>query len=181
MRVFISINPDRDTRKKLCEVQAEMKRKLDKRALDSIRWEAPEKMHITMMFIGDVKEAERNKLLENLSGIENKAGNMTFKSDEIGAFPNMRYPRVIFAKVEDITGNINELYHRIIRVTGYQSDKTFHPHITLGRVKRDRKVKLDMIKDIKFQTEFSSNRFYLMESTLGSRGSTYDVIDEFKI
>jgi len=63
---------------------------------------------------------------------------------------------------------IYRLYEEIYSALGkcgFEPDKKFHPHITLGRVKRDRNIKLKNLEQLNIPVlEFNVNEFYFMES-----------------
>ena len=63
---------------------------------------------------------------------------------------------------------------------GFKSDKPFHPHITLARVRRNKKINLTLINDFSFpEIEFNVRNFSLMESRLSSSGAEHFLIRDF--
>lgn len=189
MRAFISINIDNDTRKKIFEIQKEVKGKvaeINREFLDAIKWETSDKFHMTLFFLGEVSEAklilltnELNKFSENF-----ETEIISFSAKGINAFPKLRFPRVLILELENPDKKVFELSEKINDVCkkiGFISDKKFHPHITLGRVRRDKKINLtELAGKIKTDLSFSVNGFYLMESKLRSSGSEYHIIREYK-
>ncbi|MBI5402844.1 MAG: RNA 2',3'-cyclic phosphodiesterase [Ignavibacteriae bacterium] len=187
MRTFISLNLSEETKREFARVQDEVKDSLDSRAVDSIKWEGKDKFHQTLFFLGDTAENMLVGISRDLEKIKPEISfeKISFTANEITAFPNLRYPRVLVIGLENPDGNAFILYDKICEKLsgyGYAPDKKFHPHITLGRVRRERKVNLVSLKEkIKFRIEFSVNEFFLMESRLDSSGSVYREIKKFPL
>lgn len=190
MRTFISLNPDIDTKKKISEIQIRLKEKIstiNKSFLDSVKWESEINFHMTLFFIGEVSENDMNKIRNGLNVIEKElnTSEMEFTYKGIDAFPKLKYPRVIILDLINKDGKVFELSERInsaLKKYGFQSDKKFHPHITLGRVKRDRKIDLSNIRDsISSDLSFKVNSFCLMKSELKSSGAEYTILEEYKL
>jgi len=187
MRTFISLNLSDETKREFARVQDEVKNSLDSRAIDSIKWEGKDKFHQTIFFLGDTSENMLSGISRDLEKIKSEISfdKIQFTAKEITAFPNLRYPRVLITGLENTDGNAFMLYDKICEKLagyGFAPDKKFHPHITLGRVRRDRKINLVSLKEkIEFNIEFSCREFYLMESRLDSRGSVYREAGRFPL
>jgi len=190
MRLFISLNPDKDTLSKIHSVKETLKNRIneiDRRFIDYIKWENQDKYHLTMFFIGETnvdrcKEIEYS--LKETEGILNY-DELNFSFREFNAFPNLKYPRVLFldlnngnGKVFSLADKINSILNRL----GYKNDKKFYPHITLGRVKRDRKLNLASLnKDTGINHNFTVRELCLMQSKLLEHGSEYKVLNKYRI
>jgi len=190
MRTFISLNLDEETKKRILEIQLKVKEKvseINKEFLSSIKWESEDKFHMTLFFIGEIDETNIDKVHFKLTEIENELDNygMTFSVAGISGFPRLRFPRVIIIELENKDGKVFVLSEKIntkLKETGFQTDKKFFPHITIGRVKRDRKLNLIGIKERNNpKLEFEIKNFYLMKSELKSSGSEYFVLKKYKL
>lgn len=187
MRAFISLNLTEEKKREFSEIQNRVKDLLDNRVIDSIKWEGKDKFHQTIFFLGDVPENVAGKISADLEKIKSGINfdKINFIAKEISAFPNLRSPRVLTIGLENPDGNVFLLYDKIcenLSPYGFIPDKKFHPHITLGRVKRDKKINLVSLKEkINFNIEFSCEDFFLMESKLDSRGSVYREIKKFPL
>jgi 2'-5' RNA ligase len=183
MRIFVSINLTPETKKQLLDVQEKIRLSLTGKEPGAMRWEAPDKLHITLFFIGDITPAKLNEVKNVLNSLEYSAGKLSLNMSSIGGFPNLRSPRVIFANIKDdgkLVKLANEIHSEMTDI-GFNSDKPFHPHITLGRIKRDRKVSLTKLSEINFNIEFETDAFYLMESKLKPTGSVYSKRERFEL
>jgi len=187
MRVFISLNLSEEKKREVFEIQSEVKKLLDSSIIDSIKWEGRDKFHQTIYFLGDVEDNIIQNISNDLEKIKSEIrfNEIKFNATGINAFPKLRYPRVIIVELENSDGSAFMLYDKIcekLNAYGFKPDKKFHPHITLGRVRRDRKINLEFLRGkINSNLNFSLNDFYLMESKLDSRGSVYREIKRFTL
>ena len=190
MRVFISLNPDDSVKEKIKDIQNELKmmvRSGNRYFMKHIKWEEQVKFHMTLFFIGEISEDLFSGIDNGLSRVLNRPvfDKIKFEFTGIGAFPNLKYHRVLIAeflnedkKIFELSKRINELMSR----SCLKIDRSFHPHITLGRVRRDRKINLkEIVKEIKSDINFTVEEICLMESKLKSSGSEYSVLKKYKI
>jgi 2'-5' RNA ligase len=70
---------------------------------------------------------------------------------------------------------------------GFPPDPRFHPHITIGRVKKiepagriELAERIEGLKDFKVG-DFTAESFELMKSTLTPEGPIYEVLKSFKL
>src|SRR5712671_6017734 len=133
MRVFIAVELPAEIQRALGDVQ----RKL--RALtDTARWVAPESIHITLKFIGEVPEKRAEDIDAALTGLTWKPFTITVRG--VGFFPGNRSPRVFWAGMEAPTMQdlAVELDSRMERLGFDKEKRAFRPHITLARARDSR-------------------------------------------
>ena len=187
MRYFISLNVSNEIKEEFYEIQNEVKKNIGESQTDSIRWEKRDKFHMTLFFLGDVLPEKIKEISYELKSVnlDSQTCDILFKANLINAFPNLKYPRVLIVELMNEDKKAMELYEKIKQVLkrfGFKPDKKFHPHITLGRVKKNQKVNLiEIVDNISFNLSFSINSFYLMESKLDYRGSVYKIINRFPL
>ena len=110
-----------------------------------VSWVKPENMHLTLRFLGDVDEEHIDRLAAILC--EAYKGMIPFAASVrgTGAFPNMRRPSVIWVGVEPFEGGLATVQtaaESAARAIGLPpEDKTFHPHLTLARIKDAREAR----------------------------------------
>mgnify|MGYP001256890549 CR=1 FL=1 len=102
------------------------------------RFEPPEKLHVTLAFLGWVEpeavEPIRNALANAVRGA--KPFNLTL--DKIGAFPHERKPRVVWIGASEQGQSFQELSRSVRAVyeaLGFTFDKDAVAHVTIARVK----------------------------------------------
>ena len=139
---------------------------------------APEQMHFTLQFIGDIDEISKEKIMNALNSIEFSKFKITIQG--VGAFPRTKSPRVIWVGVNKAGGQlISDLAVRVhgkLLELGFKNDKPFKPHITIFRVKN----KIDDVTDelAKFNSKIFGvqqvSQIKLKRSTLTSSGPIYE-------
>src|SRR5213082_56367 len=93
MRLFIAIELPSKIRKELKDMQNEL------RSLASTaKWVAPESIHITLKFLGEVPEKRLEEIDESLGGLSWKP--FTISVHGAGFFPGARSPRVFWAGMD---------------------------------------------------------------------------------
>ncbi|HMS63732.1 MAG TPA: RNA 2',3'-cyclic phosphodiesterase [Ignavibacteria bacterium] len=190
MRTFISINISESIKNITEKIQQKFKSDIsqaDHNLLRSVKWESKNKFHITLYFIGDLNDFKLKEIDHELSDLSSKLNlnEISFELGNINAFPDLKNPRVLMIELLNEDKKLIELSRKInssFLKLGYENDKPFHPHITLGRIKRDRKIDLSGLKtELNSGVKFSVNEFYLMESKLTKEGSEYSVLKKFSL
>src|SRR5688572_3378707 len=96
MRIFIAIDLPGDLRDALGEVQHVLRPLTDR-----TRWVAPDSIHITLKFLGEVPERRIDDIHAALEGLTWKPFTVTVRG--VGFFPGTRSPRVFWAGMEGPT------------------------------------------------------------------------------
>jgi len=134
IRMFIAIQIPSELKKAIGSLQDRFKS-----VVKGVSWVRTENIHVTLKFLGDTNEDRiqeiGGKIEQAVSGIRP----FRIEVKGVGAFPNLRRPRVIWvgaesnpAVLESIVENLdNEL--KELRVK--PEDRKFTAHLTLGRVK----------------------------------------------
>lgn len=90
-------------------------------------------MHLTLAFLGEITEGERDAFCRIISGIEFRR--FELRTTHIGAFPDLGKARVAYVGLE--SGEINRLhstlYERIPE--NFRERREFVPHLTVSRFK----------------------------------------------
>jgi RNA 2',3'-cyclic 3'-phosphodiesterase len=180
IRAFFALNLDNSVKDKISVIQKELQKKLHSHA---VKWENPEKFHLTLSFLGDVPKPDIKEFIEDLSNLRLDFNQIKYNSAGIGFFPNASKPNVIYLGLTEEGSNAEKLVNEINKETltkGIIPDKKYIPHITLGRFRRENTGRLNADFKIKFEWfEVVLKSFYLMKSTMDSKGSTYHVVKEF--
>jgi 2'-5' RNA ligase len=94
-------------------------------------------MHFTLLFLGEVDEKTVENIKKELSMISFKP--IEVKFTHIGAFPNPRFPRVIWIGVDKVASeqliDLASQVEKKLGPLGFKSDKPFKPHLTIFRIK----------------------------------------------
>jgi len=179
-RAFLSLNLEEPLKIKIDEIQKELQNSLSGH---KIKWENPEKFHLTIRFLGDLDENQLNEIMEGLEKSQFGFERLDFHSDGIGFFPNPGRPNVIFVGLKEDGNNSGKLVDEIDKVitkSGIKPDKKFVAHITLGRFRRENRQGIETENLVEFEPfDVNFDSYYLMESVLNYRGSKYYEIKKF--
>jgi 2'-5' RNA ligase len=171
-KLFAAIDLDERTRARCAEISA----RLERQGLRA-RFEAPEKFHITLAFLGWVDPDQVDPIREALRKAAAQTAHFSVMLDKLGAFPNERNPHVVWigareqgAAFRDLTRELRSAYGAL----GFSFDKDAVAHVTIARIKENR-VHLPML-DIK-PIRLKVNELTLFDSLPDSRTTRYEVRD----
>lgn len=108
----------------------------------AVTWVKPHLIHLTLKFLGDTPQIQIARLAEALSRIAVQSASFTLTTTQLGCFPNLRQPRVIWVGLDQrSTTHLLQLQKAVEAATvplGFPTEaRPFSPHITLGRVRRE--------------------------------------------
>jgi len=180
MRLFIALPLEKTVEDYLSRLILQLKQKGG-----AVKWVAPQNIHLTVRFLGDTDEKIIDPLKHELDGVVARHRNISTALDRLGAFPNLKRPRVIWIGLGEHLDAMRELAadtEQAVRSLGFEPEtKSFRPHLTLGRVRDARDVGqlVDYIGLCKVEkTGFMLDRLVLFKSTLTPRGPIYDRLHE---
>lgn len=134
MRLFIAVDLNSQNKDALAGLQARLKK-----ADADVKWVEPGNIHLTLKFLGEVNEEKIPKIISAIK--ESIAGFKPFSLEivSLGAFPSLKYPRIIWAGIEKGKENLEKLAEGIetaMLKLGFPEEKRgFSSHLTLGRVR----------------------------------------------
>ncbi len=182
IRSFIAIEISSSVREKIAYLQDDLK-KYEER----ISWTKPDNLHLTLKFLGDVEESQIQLVGESLTTATKGFRPFSFFVKELGAFPNLRRPRVLWLGIENPTGELSKIYSEIeqqLNELGFsKGKKRFNPHLTIGRVKSA--VSDEFIEGFKsagFEAqEIEIEQIILMRSELHPKGAIYTPLEKVRL
>lgn len=177
IRAFIALPIPSAIQKEIGEIQDSLK---DSGA--DVKWDTRDKFHITLKFLGDIDAAKVDPvalaLRKSIGGIA--PFDLAFQA--LGAFPNANRPRVIWIggeETEHVQG-IQRLVEHVCESFGFaKDDRSFHTHVTLGRVKSDRVTDrlTAKLKSITFKPLIARcTELHIVRSELKPAGSVYTLL-----
>jgi RNA 2',3'-cyclic 3'-phosphodiesterase len=182
-RLFIAISLPEAVKAKLLRVQDEMKKALPR---GCVRWTKPEQFHLTLKFLGLVKADEVEALSNSLSEVCASFPALRLRAERVGFFPDLRYPRVIWAWVHDAKEQLPVLQSAIEQAVGSfseeKAEKTFTGHITLGRCQGIKRPQAEILSRLalgmteRFFGEWTAEAVELIRSELSPSGSHYTTL-----
>jgi len=180
-RAFIAIDLPETVRLFLAEVQKALK----SYGL-SIKWIRPQNIHLTLKFLGDTDTALTAKIAAAMTSAAMSCPGVSLAAKNIGVFPDLKRPRVIWAGVNgqiEVLENLHRALDDHLADLGFPRDRrTFNAHLTLGRVKgkivSDRmKAAIDGSKEFESKP-FEADRIVLFKSELRPAGAVYTQVHQ---
>lgn len=132
MRFFIALEIPEKSRVELEKVQSQLTQ-----VIPSLRLTSPEKLHLTIAFIGEQPESIKAELIHVTTEAVKDIAIFTVSPGIIDGFPNIHQPNVIWMGVNGQLDNLLVIRERIkdgLANLGLTTDeRRFVPHITLGK------------------------------------------------
>jgi 2'-5' RNA ligase len=154
-----------------------------------VSWEPLEKLHFTLVFLGEVGEGRLPELKQIVEASCARIKPFTLKVKGIGCFPDYFQPRIIWLGLKGDLTSLAALQKQLkagLSGQGFPTDaKPFRPHITLGRIKearfRERREIGRQLKGLRIKeiaVEWRVERVGLYSSQTFPAGSVYTLVEE---
>lgn len=149
-----------------------------------VKWVRPSGIHLTLKFLGDTPEHKIIQIQHVMDEIIHGISAFPVSIQGVGCFPNCKSPRVIWVGVKETRGTLQDLQLRLenglTKLNFPREKRTYHPHLTLGRIRRrvgnaDRRAigeKLNHIGQIDSRTQII-DEISLIRSDLKPSGAVY--------
>jgi 2'-5' RNA ligase len=153
-------------------------------ACAKVKWVEEENIHLTVKFLGDVADKDVPAIKEALAGVP--FAPMVFRISGFGAFPGMDRPRVIWAGLEpgEVIVELHEEVESALTGLGFQKDRDFSPHLTIGRVRDVSDLSLfseffSSVRPLANEQTFRIEALRLKRSVLTPSGPVYSDVASF--
>jgi 2'-5' RNA ligase len=146
-----------------------------------VRWVKTANIHLTLRFLGNVREDTVANLGKGLDAVTENQSPFSLELNGLGCFPNPRRPRVVWVGLSgdtDRLSDLNKSVESMLESMGWEGERRkYHPHLTLGRVKKANKV---IEARFPWGSRISEGRIdvkaiHLIESGLLPSGAVYTV------
>jgi len=153
--------------------------------LPDVRWVAPENMHITLKFLGEVDTGTAEDIDDALAAIDAPAFELRLTG--VGCFQSRNKVRSVWAGVETgpaILHVQSKVEQSLSRIVGNGERRKFTPHVTLAR---SRRLTTEAVRPYLEQYGgFPSDPFHvgeitLFRSRLGHGGSHYEPVGVYPL
>ena len=173
MRLFVALEIAAQIRNHLADFVARIKPQIGE-----ARWSRPDALHITLKFLGHVPDEKRHAIEERLGRVE--AGAFSLSLREVGVFPNLKSPRVIWVGVQaprDLARLAEQIEFSLEPLGFAREERPYSPHVTLARFKvRPNKAGVSVAISSAPKDGFgtmTAKEFHLYESKPSPQGSQY--------
>ncbi len=173
MRLFIAVDLPEQIKDYLETVKREFSRYL------LAKWVKREDIHITIKFLGEIKDEFVDEIVKRLERIKIKPFRLCI--DSIGVFPGERFARVLWVGFDE-SNELVDLRRQIDAKLPFGDEKEFKAHATIARIKKVNNKKGFVEKLREFRIErlcFEVKGFVLYKSTLTPEGPVYEAVEEF--
>lgn len=138
-RTFLAFDLDKEVRRQLAAAQQQLDT-----AGAVVRWTAPEQLHVTVKFLGDVLDEQLDQVCRLAGELADETEAFDFSVGRITSSPPTGHMRMVWVSIDEPSGRMGELQRRCELAyadLGFRMEnRGFHPHLTLGRVKSGRNV-----------------------------------------
>lgn len=135
IRTFIAVELTPEQRRALSQLVRQLARDWPQ-----YRWVDPDQMHLTLNFLGNVRDENIATVCEHVRDVAGQHLSFDISLAELGAFPKKTRPRVLWAGVDQNGSALSKIHYQVAdaldEVCREQDRKRFHPHVTLGRIRR---------------------------------------------
>jgi len=168
MRLFVALALPDTLRERLCGLCS---------GLPGARWVAPENMHLTLRFIGEVEGHDAEDIDAALSGIHLPRFTLTLAG--VGDFGDDRRLRSVWVGVEasEMLNRLQSKVEQAVQRAGQPPEtRKFKPHVTLARFKSHPGGRLESYfaeRSLFRAAPFEVSEFTLFSSFLSHEGAIY--------
>ncbi len=176
MRLFVAINLPGDVKGEIWKATEPLRARHY-----PVRWVAPESIHLTLKFLGEVDAARESEIMGALGRAVEGARRFPMPLSGFGAFPSVERPRVLWVGCEGVPP-LELLQHRVEREMeriGFPLEgRPFRPHLTLARATRGARASdfrglPEIMSRLDFTAQVMVQSADLMESHLTPGGARY--------
>ena len=181
-RIFAAVDISDEARRKVAAYVSDLRSEFPK---IRVGWDKPEKLHLTLKFLGDTNEKQLSELEKIVAETSSNINSFNLQIAETGVFPNARNPRVLWIDVQDESGNLSKINERLetecAKIGFAREKRAFVPHLTIGRIREPHRAK-DLaskhLENIFEPIEITVSEIVIYESQLLPSGSVYSVVSK---
>jgi len=179
MRMFIAAGLPEDDKARILRDTGEIRKSR------FVRPVAPEGMHVTLCFLGERDEGEKEQIVGAMHESVRGIGPVQTAYQGIYGFPSPARPRVIVVPLIQGVEQLQRIYYALHdRLIGGTA-RRFSPHITVGRVKGNYQQTAELIAPEGFRKspkgEYTISSITLYQSILHPRGAEYRKLFEARL
>ena len=176
MRLFIAINLPKKEKNRIHRAV----RPIREEDLP-VNWVDPDDYHLTLKFLGRVKKEAVDGIKERMDRVADETEGFDVEIGGFGAFPTIRSPRVLWVGVEATPALrcLKQDLEWALADEGFETEtRAFHPHLTVGRVKKGAQAGRfrgvdELAASMDYSGELKVRRIDLMVSQTTSSGARY--------
>ena len=152
------------------------------KSLPGARWTAVENQHVTLNFLGWIEQATLSEVTGAIDAVAGRHEPSDVALVGLGAFPNQRRARVLWAGISDPAGLLSALAAGLgesLRAVGYEPEhRPYTAHLTLARFKAPRSLAGLLPTLPPAPAPFAVDQVTLFRSRLSPSGARYEALHE---
>lgn len=183
MRAFLGIALPQPA----CDAVVRLQNRL-RRSNAHVSWTPPERLHITLAFLGEIDPETLGSLQRRLSQASGYPAAFPVRVRGVGAFGTPQRLRVVFAALEPRPEwrQLQDVIEPLLRNLDIPVDeRPFAPHLTLGRVRsaRGHGPLSELVHGLSAKTvaDFQASAFDVFESRPTARGPIYRSLESIPL
>mgnify|MGYP002779648670 CR=1 FL=1 len=182
-RIFVAVDISEEARRQAAAHIENLKKQFPRLR---VGWERPEKLHLTLKFLGDTDDWRLANLTEAVeSAAARQISNFKLQVSSTGVFPNQRRARVLWLGVIDGSGNLrklNETLENECAARGLaREQRDFKAHLTIARLREPEKsgslIEAHLRQNFE-AVDFEISEIVIYESELLPQGSRYKIVSK---
>lgn len=155
-----------------------------KKRFPEITWSSEAYFHLTFHFFSALEDEMLEKFRVILRQYAPKILPFKLGLQGIGAFPDLKRPQVLWVGLKgDLVAleQTHQIFYQALKTEGFPvEERPFHPHITLGRIRKKCSEAFTNLPDISTSLE-TFREIYLYESELSPHGTRYEILERFPL
>lgn len=184
MRTFIAIELSEEIRSSLAQIQSHLKY-----SGADVKWVEKDNIHLTLKFLGEISEEKCEKINSILDATGRSIKPFEISIKDIGAFPKIDYPRVVWVGLDKGAAESKILAEKIdeeLSKIGFAKEtRPFTAHLTIGRVRSSKNKEALKEKITQYARRDTHDELVscvtLFQSTLTPKGPTYTKLHEARL
>jgi RNA 2',3'-cyclic 3'-phosphodiesterase len=174
VRVFVAVFPPPEVQRALVSSARTI-------PTESFRLTAPERVHLTLKFLGDVQPEDLPRITSALERMPRQNVPFDATTSRFGAFPSARRARILWAGIDHGAEELQALaraVESILEPEGFAREgRPFIPHLTLGRARRPSSI--DLTDADHPELRFTVSKIDLVESKHEPTGVAYSILKSY--
>ena len=187
MRTFIAIELSEEIKNSLAQIESHLKY-----SGADVKWVEKDNIHLTLKFLGEIDDKKCEKVKIVLDEVAKTTKQFEISLKDIGAFPKIEYPRVIWVGLDKGSKKSTELAAKVdeaLSKIGFEKEtRPFAAHLTIGRVRSPKNKEVLKEKLVSFKGPGTSiqgpgkiTSVILFQSKLTPAGPIYSKLYEAKL
>lgn len=184
IRAFLAVDPPQEVLNEIVRIQDRLKKVVQ----GDIRWVRSGGIHLTLKFFGNISESDSANISRVIKNNIVNIKPFTLNTRRVGAFPDVKRPRVLWLGMDGDTDILISLQRGIdggLQDCGFKKeDRPFRPHLTLARIKEPKGL-IGLAKIIEKSEDYTAGSFIvgglnLFKSNLTPQGAVYTKLAYFQ-